>query len=267
MTVAGLVILAGAFACFAPATSPTVPAPITTIIVATIQAITAQAPTSSEVEPTSTLSAPTPSPTPVPPTRIDFPGGATTAMVSGPIDAGQTLSYVLGAGQGQPMLVHVDSPQNDVMLAISTQGGTSLLNASARETSWKGTLPQTEDYIVEVHGSGAAEQFTLTVEIVSRITFAAGPDAIKVTGKTVGGYTVAYTIFVQKGQKMEVAVYGAGHTPGLAVWGYADGKTYLAPSSNKTNLAFTAPRTQDYILEVIPTPGQAVNFVIYIKMR
>ncbi len=267
--IAGLVVVAAGIACAGLTPAAPSPAPITTIVAGTIRAITEQAPTPGPPTATATLIRPSPtaSPTPVPATRITFLDGATTGVVSGQIGPGQILDYVLQAGQGQPMLLHVDSPQNDITLSIRTQGGTSLLGAAARQSSWKGTLPQTEDYAVSVYGGSSAEPFTLTVEIASRIVIAPGADSAKVSGQTAGGYTVAYAIFAQKGQKMQVAVYGAGQNPVVAMWGYADGKTYLSQSLNKTSLSMTIPDTQDYILEVIPKPGEVVRFAVILKIQ
>lgn len=165
------------------------------------------------------------------------------------------------------MLVHVDSAENDVALSIKTQGGTTLLDAGARQSFWQGTLPQTEDYVITLYGGAATQQFTLTIEIASRIKFAIGADSIKVSGVTTGGYNVAYVWFALKGQKMDVAVYGAGGNPALAMWGYADGKTYLNPAANKGHFAFTIPATQDYILEVTPPSSKVLSYVIILKIK
>src|SRR5512142_1872330 len=154
LSLAATVTLSGVLACGGLTPAPSSPAPITTMVAATIRAITAQAPTAGPMAPTptATLPAALPTATALPATRISFQNGATTGVVSAPIAAGQALSYVLQGSQGQPMLVHVDSPQNDVTISIRTQGGTSLLAASAEQSSWKGNLPQTEDYVLTVYG-------------------------------------------------------------------------------------------------------------------
>ncbi len=265
---AGLGLLSAIVACFGEVPATTSPATISTIVVATMRAITPPpaTATAAPASPTSIPAIPTATSS-VTATRVNFLGGATTGVVSGPIAPGQTLAYVLQAGQGQPMLVRVDSPQNDVTLSISTQGGTSLLSASARQTSWQGTLPQTEDYVITLYGGAATQQFTLVIEIVSRINFATGTDQIKISGTTPSGYSVAYVVFALQNQKMDVEIYGVGRNAALTVWGYANGKTYLRAANNKTNFSFTVPRTQDYILEIDPKAGAILSYVIYVRIQ
>lgn len=262
-------LLVGLVGCESAAPVSTSPATISTIVAATMRAITPKPAAATSVAPTlaPTASATAPAPTIIPATRINFLSGATTGVVSGPIFPGQTVSYVLQAAQGEPMLVHVDSAQSDVTVAVRTQGGTSLLGAAPRTTFWQGTLPQTEDYIITLYGGTAPEQFTLTVQIASRIKFAVGADALKISGVTNGGYNVAYTLFASKGQKIEIQAYAAGGTATLILWGYGDGKTYLAPAAGKSSFSFTVPETQDYIIEVVPQASKVLSFVIYAKIK
>ncbi len=260
-------LLVASVACYGEASVPTAPGAVSTIVAATMQAITPP--------PSATPGAPSPSPVAetaaptaqAPAVRINFQNGATTGEVTGPIEADQDVAYVLQAGQGQPMFVQVESPQSDVTLSIATQGGTSLLSPSSRQSAWYGTLPQTEDYTVTVHGGIAPEQFKLTVEIASRIKFAAGADQIKIPGDTPNGFSVVYTVFAEKDKKMDVQVYGVGENATLAVWGYADGKTYLRAASNKTGVSFTIPVTQDYIIEIDPKADQVLEYVIWLRIK
>ncbi len=223
-------------------------------------------PTASRASATSSPAVPTPTAS-VTATRINFVSGATTGVVNGLIAAGQRLAFVLQANQGQPMLVRVDSPQNDVIVSIQTQGGTSLLSPAARQTSWQGTLPQSEDYVLTLFGAADVQEFTLTIEIVSRISLPIGSDQIKISGSTPSGYRVAYVVFALQGQKMDVELYGAGQHAALTVWGYANGKTYLRAANNKTSLSFAVPVTQDYFLEINPKVGANLNYVLYLRIQ
>ncbi len=259
----------------APATSPD---SVATIIAATMAAITPP-PTDTPVPPT--VSFPTLSPSSVPTlppviatvivpgaTRINFLNGATTAIVSAPISAGQAQSYVLQAGQGQPMIVDVSSQNHDVTLSMKTAGGTNMLSASAGQTTWKGSLPQTEDYFLTLHGGAATENFTLTVTIASRIKFLPGADSAKLTGETVGGYNVTYTAFAAKGQKMSVSLGNLSGTAALTIYGFADGSPYTnANMSAQTNFSFTLPSTQDYIIEVVPQGGKDVSYLLKVTIQ
>ncbi len=197
-------------------------------------------------------------------TRISFLAGATTAIVTGPIQAGGTQNYVLEAMQGQPMIVNVSSLHNDVTLAIKTQGGTTLLSIASAQSTWQGSLPQTEDYYLTLRGGASTEDFTLNIVIPSRITFLPGTDSTKVTGKTVGGYDTSYVAFASKGQKMTLDLGNLSSNAALSVWGFSDGQPYLNGNmTQQTHFTFTLPATQDYVIQVVPQGGH-VNVVSYV---
>jgi hypothetical protein len=200
-------------------------------------------------------------------TRISFLTDATSAVITSPIPAGETQTYVLQAFQGQPMLVNVDSLNHDITLSIKTQGGTSMLNASAHQSTWQGTLPQTEDYYISVHGGASTENFTLNVTIPSRIKFAAGAISGKVRGKTVAGYNAIYTVFAVKDQKMSVDLTSLSGDAALTIYGFSDGQPYVRYVSEQTSFSFKLPSTQDYIIEVVPRAGSVVSFLLNVQIQ
>lgn len=278
--VAAITLLIATIGCAGSAIPSTSPDAISTIVAATLRAIT---PAASPTPPAPTVLAPTvqPASSSVPPTqavvapplllsdatRIVFLNGATTGVVSAPISAGQVQNYVLQAFQAQPMLVAVDSVDQDVTLSIKTQGGTSMLNAAARQTTWQGTLPQTEDYYLTVHAGATTENFTLTVTIPSRIKFAEGAISAKTSGKTVGGYNVTYTVFAIKDQKMTVDLTNFSGDAALTIYGFTDGQPYLRSVAERTSFTFKLPSTQDYIIEVVPRAGSVVNYLMSIQIQ
>ncbi len=272
---AGLAVLLGTAACLGSAVPTTAPNAVDTIVAATMRAITPAATATPPATATSfaTLAAPA-SPTlfiptllavgstsvPSGATRLNFLSGATMGVVSGPIGPGQTQFYVLNASQGQPMIVMVNSLNNDVTLSVRTQGGTSMLNPAARLSSWQAVLPQTEDYYIGVYGGASAENFTLSVEIPSRIKFLPNATSATVSGKTVAGYIVDYTVLALKGQKMTLYLNGVGKDGALAVYGYVDGQPYLRYVTEQTSFSFKLPATQDYIVQVVPKAGMVINY-------
>lgn len=250
---------------------------VATVVAATLQALTAQA-VPTNIPPTSaptTASLLTPilptfppvQPTQVLPvaTRINFLTGATTGEATGTIQPGETKNYVLAALQGQPMIVMASSFNNDVTMSIKTQGGTTMLNAASKLSNWQGTLPTTEDYYISLYGGAIAENFTLSVDIPARVKFAVGEDSAKVSGKTAGGYNVAYTVFAIKDQKMSVTL--SGTNVALTIYGFSDGQPYVRSVTGATDFDLKLPMTQDYIIEVVPTAGQVVNYTLAIKIK
>ncbi len=142
-----------------------------------------------------------------------------------------------------------------------------MLSPVARQTAWKGTLPQTEDYVVSLYGGPEVQPYTLTVELVSRIKFPPGAEAAKIAGSTAGDDRVAYALFALKDRKVEVTLYGVGTKGALTVWGYADGKVLLSTEAGRTSFSFKSALTQDYIFEIVPKAGQTLDFVIYTKVQ
>jgi hypothetical protein len=201
-------------------------------------------------------------------TRISFVEGATSASVSGSVQAGAVQNYVLGAMQGQPMIVNIGSPNNDVLLGMKTAGGTVMLNSASGQTSWQGSLPLTEDYYLFVHGAASTENFTLSVTIPSRIKFLPGAISAKVSGKTIGGNHISYVAYASQGQKMIVDLSNLSGDAAITIWGFADGSPYVNANMHQTtHFTFTLPRTQDYIIEVVPQAGSVVSYTLSLQIQ
>jgi hypothetical protein len=233
-----------------------------------IAAINQPTGTSTPVPPTLPASpSATPAVSPPAATRITFLNGATVGVVSAPIQAGQSQNYVLQALRAQPMFVYVGSPNNDVTVSIKMQDGTTLLSAAAYQTSWQGSVPQTEDYYLTIHGGATTENFSLTVTVPSRIQFAAGAVSAIVSGKTVAGYDLSYAVFAAKGQSMSVDLENLSSKASLSIYGFTDGQRYLRSDTNHTSFQFILPSTQDYIIVVVPAAGNVVSYTMTVKIQ
>ncbi|HNT25299.1 MAG TPA: hypothetical protein PKM21_13080 [Anaerolineales bacterium] len=100
--------------------------------------------------------------------RIQFQANATSQTIDGEIESGQVAYYVLKASAGQLMKVSVWSPNSDVYLDIAgVEDGSYLLSAGDRETSYQGSLPATQDYLVSLSAGGGYTSFSITVEITN----------------------------------------------------------------------------------------------------
>jgi hypothetical protein len=253
------------------------PNAVGTVVAATIFALTQDSALNTPTSIPSTQAPPTPVPPTFPPigptqilpnaARINFLTGATTGVVTAPIPAGGSQFYVLKALQGQPMILMVNSINGDVTLSLKTQGGTTMLNAASKQSSWQGILPQTEDYYIGVYGGATAENFTLSVQIPARIKFDPGADSAIVSGKTAGGYNVAYVLFAGQNQLMNLSLNGVGSDAVLSVYGFSDGQPYLRYVTEQTTFDFKLPSTQDYIVQVVPRAGQVVNYTLVVKIK
>jgi hypothetical protein len=101
------------------------------------------------------------------PARIQFARGAYSKSVWGRGSAAQTISYVLWARANQTMTATLTSSTGSVYLTIrGFSGGQTLVASSASQTTWTGTLPQSQEYIIDAVQGGTWVDFTLMVKIV-----------------------------------------------------------------------------------------------------
>ncbi len=84
---------------------------------------------------------------PVKTTQVSFDEGSTGSTIRSSGRSGETHRYTLNCGSGQQMKVYPSSGEVQVM--IKTPGGESLGSASAG-SPWRGRLPATGDYAIEV---------------------------------------------------------------------------------------------------------------------
>jgi hypothetical protein len=198
--------------------------------------------------------------------RVFLRRGATSAEIAGHLEPHESQAFVLRAARVQPMLLRLDSAQGDADLSIMTQGGTFLLRPGLHQ-SWRGSLPRTEDYYIGVYGGAAPQDFTLYIQLATRITFKEGAAAAAVGGKTVDGTVAVYSVLGQKDERMVVSLSRAGQNASLGVSGFVDGERYLASTEDKTIFMLELPMTQDYIIEVVPAPGKTVSFVLDVEIK
>ncbi len=204
---------------------------------------------------------------PPPATRITFLSGATVGVVSAPIAPGQVQTYIVDVFQQQPMYVYLASTNGDVTVSIVADNGTTVLAADAKQNAWQGLLQQTGDYYLTIHAGVAVENFTLTVTIPSRIQFLQGATSATVSGNTVAGYNVSYTIYAAKGQSMRVDLENLSSKASLSVYGFTDGHRYLRSDAGETTFRLSLPLTQDYIIVVVPMPGLEVSYTVTITVQ
>ncbi|MCP4425314.1 MAG: hypothetical protein GY803_12535, partial [Chloroflexi bacterium] len=100
------------------------------------------------------------------PIRIQFEPGAISAQVQGDLNVYERDDYILRALAGQTMTVVINSPDNNVLLAIVGADGIPLVNGLMSSASkWSGQLPVTQDYNIRVLGMDQPATYTLDVTI------------------------------------------------------------------------------------------------------
>lgn len=99
--------------------------------------------------------------------RINFTSGATSATVSGTTMNGFVVSYAIYCKSGQTMTLALTAPANSASLDVfGLAYGQLLLKETAQVTSWAGSLPADQDYIIEVvPNAGQVLDYSLMVSV------------------------------------------------------------------------------------------------------
>jgi hypothetical protein len=97
--------------------------------------------------------------------RVQFVTGATSATVSGELNSGAVVSYVLKIAAGQTLNAQVWSPNGDVYLSILSPDGSVLLDVAKKQTQWVGVVNAAGDYYVTATASGGRTSYSITVVI------------------------------------------------------------------------------------------------------
>ena len=199
--------------------------------------------------------------------RFNFATGTTFGAVQGSLQPDTTQSYVLNASKGQPFLVSLDSFNNDMYFSVTGKDGKVLLPASSKLNSWQTELPSSQDYTIQVFAGASQENFTLSVEIPSRINFASGAISDTLSGFTVNGYQVSYVLTARKNQTMSISLNAPGNSAALTVYGYTDGTPYLRSAAGSTTFSQKLPSTQDYIIKVVPNASTVVKYSLTVSIK
>jgi hypothetical protein len=106
------------------------------------------------------------------PKRIRFAAGKSSTVVSGKISSGEHKIYLIGARAGQTIEIKITDggANHDVVFSLIAPDGVNLMgddeSGDGYDTGWKGKLPKTGDYKIEV---GAIESknvnFKMSVSI------------------------------------------------------------------------------------------------------
>jgi len=185
--------------------------------------------------------------------------GTTAGVIQGTVQPHQVLAYTLNAGQAQPLTLIMESPFNDVTLGVFDPSNTALLDPARKLRAWQMALPAAAQYTIQVIGGATTENFTLTVKLPLQVYFASGATSATLTGTTVNGYLFGYALNCAEGQTMSAALNQPPSIATIDIYGLDTG-TILEAASNVSSWTGILPETQDYVVEVIPTGNQVVNF-------
>ena len=87
--------------------------------------------------------------------QVKFTAGTSGTAISGTLQSGTSVRYILGAGDGQFLNVDVGSHGGALDYKIFNPDGTALLDLISSDTPYRGQLWQSGDHVVEVVNAGA----------------------------------------------------------------------------------------------------------------
>jgi hypothetical protein len=85
--------------------------------------------------------------------------------LNGSTPKGYVVSYAFSCQANQVMTVSLNVPATTAYLDVFGLATGPLLSASSKATSWNGTLPSSQDYIIEVIPVGGEISYSLTVSV------------------------------------------------------------------------------------------------------
>jgi hypothetical protein len=209
--------------------------------------------THTAVPPTATKTSVPPTTAPIPPAvRISFETGATNASVMGTVAAYNVQRYVFWAAEDQLIDVSLTSGQ-DAYITIKSKSGTVLLGAAAEQQFYRGYLPASGDYYIDIHAGGENVNFGLYLMIPQRLSFAVGTYGMTFDDDVPAGGVHNYMVYAFSGQTLTVSVVPAGEVA-LSIWG-KDGTVLMSAMGEGNTFEGELPSTQDWIINVRAIPG------------
>jgi LysM repeat protein len=194
------------------------------------------------------------------PARIRFATGGTAALLDNQLQANNRHVYLLRAEANQILEVSA-SEASGLSLAIRGADG-SVLKSASSNLSFRGVLPKTQDYAIELVSGSSSTGYRLSTAVPARISFSAGGTSATRSG-TVTNAGQFYILRASQGQTLNVSVSPQSGLL-MAIKG-VDGSVVLNESAAPASFSGVLPSTQDYIISLKST-GQAQNFNLAVSI-
>jgi LysM repeat protein len=195
------------------------------------------------------------------PARITFATGGTAAIVQSHLGANTKQVFLLGAGANQTLEVTL-SAASGLTLAIFGADGSTIRSASSN-LSFRGVLPQTQDYRLVVASGSSATDYSLSLDIPVRISFASGATSTTLTGTVPASLSQFFILRAGKGQTLNVTATPQDKLQ-LNIYG-VDGTVLRSGMGEGASFSGVLPSTQDYIL-ALKTANQAQSFTLKVSI-
>ncbi len=208
--------------------------------------------------------------------RIQFAPGGTSATVEGTVIYPTRNQYLVRAQGGQTMRVELVSDYG--IANFSVQGvsdGQPLKRLENSDTVWSGTLPGTQDYLIQIATlEGSTTNYSLYVEVTpgtgavtpQRIQFAPGATSATVTGHTSAIEPARYVLRANGGQQMNVTLNVDNANAYITVL-HPNGNNLAGADGSVHNWTGWLPVSGDYIIEVLNPGTGLANFHLTVAIQ
>jgi len=201
-------------------------------------------------------------------TRISFDSGATSATVSGRMDANGRTRYVLWAGARQLIDVTLSGPEGASIDVRRRNGRASVDGEVESRTSFRGYLPNSGDYIVDVYTGAKGGDYSLFVSIPEKVAFQPNTTSDLQEGSLGAHASHEYILRAARGQILDVSVetdQNAADTDGgngvqLVIYG-VDGSVLKSGMSEGASFRGELPLSQSYIIR-LQAGDRAVDYSV-----
>lgn len=181
--------------------------------------------------------------------HVELPAGTTSFVTEGKLPAGENAEYVISGKQSSLVMIHAFAPGADMKLVVYRMDNGQILDDEHKNSSfWKGRLPATLGYLVEVQTTGKDTEYALEVEVPRTLHLEPGKSS-KITSWAPPSAPVAY-IIPRAGDRTLIADLKAAAGGHLTLSGLDEGDKLVAAAANARTLKNQLSAGQDYILRV-----------------
>ena len=186
-------------------------------------------------------------------TWINFNEGATSATVTGRMDANSRTRYVLRAGERQLLDATLTGPDG-ASLVVRRRNGGALSGYIQTTTAFRGHTPSAGDYILDVYTGAKGGEYSLYVSIPEKVAFAYNTTARLLEGELAAHESHEYSVRAAAGQILDVSVESnipdsAGGGVQLVIFG-ADGSVLRSGMGEGASFRGELPLSQSYIIRL-----------------
>lgn len=190
-------------------------------------------------------------------TRISFDSGGTSATVTGRMDANGRTRYVLWAGAHQLTDVTLSGPEG-ASIEVRRRNGRAFVDGEVESrTSFRGYLPNSGDYLIDVYTGSKGGDYSLFVSIPEKVAFQPNTTSDLQEGSLAAHENHEYILRAARGQILDVSVetdLEAADTDGgngvqLVIFG-VDGSVLKSGMSEGASFRGELPLSQSYIISL-----------------